>query len=200
MVAYNNRISSLVANPASGGIADETDKVHTGLIKALEARSQGNYVISFGTLVQSSAGGVTRLTINSNSTNLMYKKDGVFISYGTQDEYANLTAPDGTNDRYDWLVITSTDGDLAIRAGTAAASPTVPDLTLGDVPVALIKMVGGSSATATDRHFQIFGTNKSEDILTVGYSNSGTYTKTGSFVGASGVKPKYDLKYKGMEK
>ena len=187
MVAYNNRISSLVANPASGGIADETDKVHTGLIKALEARSQGNYVISFGTLVQSSAGGVTRLTINSNSTNLIYKKDGVLISYGTQDEYANLTAPDGTNDRYDWLVITNATADLAIRAGVAAASPTVPDLTLGDVPVALIKMVGGSSATATDRHFQIFGTNKSEDVLTVGYSNSGTYTKTGSFVGASGV-------------
>ena len=189
MVNYVNRISTLAEDPAAGatdGLIDETDKIHTGIVKALEARSQGNYVISMGTLAQTDGGSNTTFTINGATTNLVYKRNGKVITISS-NKTVNLTNK-SSSDRYDMLVITDDSGTLAIRAGTlSGTSALVPELTLGDVPVALIQVLAASDNDVTNRHIQFFGTDKREDEITIAYSNSGTYTKTATITAASGV-------------
>tara|TARA_R100001082_G_scaffold109446_3_gene86663 strand:+ start:2142 stop:3575 length:1434 start_codon:yes stop_codon:yes gene_type:complete len=180
MVNYVNRISTLAQDPAAGatdGLIDETDKIHTGIVKALEARSQGNYVISMGTLAQTDGGSNTTFTINGGTTNLVYKRNGKVITISS-NKTVNLTNK-SSSDRYDMLVITDDSGTLAIRAGTlSGTSALVPELTLGDVPVALIQVLAASDNDVTNRHIQFFGTDKREDEITIAWNNSEVYTKT----------------------
>jgi len=180
MVNYVNRISTLAQDPAAGGtdgLIDETDKIHSGIVKALEARSQGNYVISMGTLAQDVSGSNTRFTINGGTTNLVYKRNGKVVTISS-NKTVNLTNK-SSSDRYDMLVITDDAGTLAIRVGTLdGTSALVPELTLGDVPVALIQVLAASDNDVTNRHIQFFGTDKREDEITIAWNNSEVYTKT----------------------
>ena len=190
MVNYVNRISTLAADPADGstdGLIDETDKMHTGIVKAIEARNQGNYVISFGTLVQTDGGSNTTLTINSNTTDLVYKRKGKVYVISGGDKTINMSNRSSST-RYDMLVITDHQGTLAIRTGTLdGTNAVIPDLTLGDVPVALIQVTSDAANDATGRLIQFFGRDKREDEITVAYSNSGAYAKTATITAASGV-------------
>lgn len=58
---------------------------------------------------------------------------------------ATITAADATNPRIDLVVVTSA-GALAARAGTAAASPVFPTLTAGDVLLAAVYVPANDTA------------------------------------------------------
>jgi hypothetical protein len=59
-----------------------------------------------------------------------------------------ITAADGTNPRIDLIVVTSA-GALAVRAGTAAAAPKPPARTANDVVIAQVYVPASDTAIAT---------------------------------------------------
>jgi hypothetical protein len=178
--ANQNNITTFSGSTGAGALADNTDHIHTGIVKVLEAYSRGNYVLDYGNLQQNDGGTYTIFKFDGN---VKYFRDGVLTT--ATPAQVEMTAPHGTHDRYDFLVIAS-GGALAIRAGTANGStPTVAALTAGDVPVALIKVVGGSASKPIDRPLQLYGFDKSSNSLSIGYNSSG-YTEMAKITAASG--------------
>src|SRR3990172_1750122 len=77
---------------------------------------------------------------------------GAVLSNGTMFAIAaadvTITAADATNPRLDLIVVTSA-GALAVRAGTAAAAPKPPARTANDVLVAVVYVPANDTAIAT---------------------------------------------------
>tara|TARA_Y100000593_G_C4319390_1_gene342887 strand:+ start:4012 stop:5856 length:1845 start_codon:yes stop_codon:yes gene_type:complete len=177
--ANQNNITTFSGATGAGAIADNTDHIHTGIVKVLEAYSRGNYVLDYGNLQQNDGGTYTIFKFDGN---VKYFRDGVLTT--ATPAQVEMSAPHGTYDRYDLLVIAS-GGGLAIRAGGASATPTVAALTAGDVPVALIKVVSGAGNKPINRPLQLYGFDKSSNSLSIGYNSSG-YTEMAKITAASG--------------
>jgi hypothetical protein len=188
MVNYtkHQHISTSSATTSTLGLVDGTDKIHTGIIKALELAAAGTAVLEYGGSVFQQTAGSTRTQFGVSGA-IKYMREGLVLS--STPTAVELTAdPDVTNDRYDMIVIQSSDNNFAVRVGTAATVPRVADnLTAGDIPVALVKVVAGASSTknATTREVQLFGFDKTSNSLSVGYSDSGVYTESMSIQGTS---------------
>ena len=185
MVDYTNKdyITSLSA-ASTNGITDGTDKTHSGLFKVLENAARGNYIVDYNTASFQQVAGSTRTSFGFSAA-INYFRDGVLVSADpTSVELAS--DPDVNNVRYDMIVI-ALNGALACRTGTASSIPRVVDsLTVGDIPVALVEVLAGASNTKnlTNRKVQLYGYNKETNAVSIGYSNSNTYTETASIIGA----------------
>jgi hypothetical protein len=79
---------------------------------------------------------------------------GAVLSNGTMFAVAaadvTITAADATNPRLDLIVVTSA-GALAVRAGTAAAAPKPPARTANDVVIAVVYVPANDTAIATSQ-------------------------------------------------
>ncbi len=182
MVNYSNRdyITKLNATDTTDGLKDGTDKIHANIIRSLEQAARQNYVVSYGAsnFVQEAGGSRTRFKFSGNIT---FMRDGVITtSTPTQVE---LTSDASTNTRYDLIVIASS-GALAVREGDGStATARGPDnLTAGDIPVALVEVVGGSGANITTRQVQLYGYDKTSNSLSIAYSDSSVYTEAMSVI------------------
>jgi len=70
------------------------------------------------------------------------------IMYAVAAANGTITAADGTNPRLDLVVITSA-GAIAVRAGTAAASPKPPVRTANDVVIAIVYVPASDTTIGT---------------------------------------------------
>lgn len=181
MVNYTNKdyITSLTV-ASTNAITDGVDHIHSGVIKTLENAARGNYIVDYNTASFQQVAGSSRTSFGFSAA-INYFRDGVLTSADpTSVELASN--PDGTNVRYDMIVI-ALNGALACRTGTASSTPTVSALTVGDIPVALVQVDSGSGANITSRKVQLFGYNKEKNAVSVGYSDSNTYTESLSIIG-----------------
>ena len=185
MVDYTKtqHISSMNASSTTSGVKDGTDKMHSGLLKALELAAAGTAVLEYGSSVFRQVAGSTRTQFSVTGA-ITYMREGL-VSTATPNAVELSSDPDTTHDRYDMIVIQVSDGHFAVREGTAASTPRVADnLTAGDIPVALVKVAAGASSTknAYDREVQLYGFDKATNSLSIGYNSSG-YTETMSIYG-----------------
>jgi hypothetical protein len=186
MVNYTNKdyITSL-STASTDGIKDGTDKTHSGIFKALENAARGNYIVDYNTASFQQVAGSTRTSFGFSAA-INYFRDGVLVS-ADPASVELASDPDTNNVRYDMIVI-GANGALACRTGIASSIPRVVDsLTVGDIPVALVEVLAGASNTKnlTNRKVQLYGYNKETNAVSIGYSNSNTYTETASIIGAS---------------
>lgn len=173
MVNYTgtDKITSLSA-ASSDGLTDGIDHLHSGLIKVITKANKGNFVADYLSAQFQQVAGSSRTQFQF-SGDIKYMRDGR-IYQGTPTAVELASDPNDANDRYDLIVISGTA--LAVRTGNDSTTPVVPDFQPNDVPVALVKVVGGSSANAEDRHVQLYGYDKStfsESIDKI-YNTAGT--------------------------
>ena len=140
------------------GLDDGTDKIHSGILKALFAAATGNYLHSISTngVTQSEVGGFTRFTTDNPMT---FYRNGERYQITGSDltvDYSATHDSDSSTDRFDFLVINASN-TLSIRKGTVVGSDTnVPALSDGDVPICLIKCVAASARTVITRPLQFY--------------------------------------------
>ena len=180
MVNYTNRdyITSLSDTDTTDGIKDGTDKLHASIIRTLEQSARGNYVVSYGAsnFVQEAGGTRTRFKFSGN---ISFMRDGV-VTTSTPTQVELDSNAHGTYNRYDLIVINASNA-LDVREGTADASSRTPDnLTVGDIPVALVEVIAGSGANVTNRRVQLFGYDKTSNAFSIARDNSGVYTEMGT--------------------
>jgi|TARA_R100000479_G_scaffold169763_1_gene111750 hypothetical protein len=167
-------------------ISDDIDYPHSGLIKALSQGIRGNYAIKgsatdFDITLTSST--YTQIAVTTGKA----YRDGKLVTI-TQLNATNLTGVHATEDVYQ-LLVAQANNTMALR-GSNSVTNRIPDLTDGDIPIAVIKLVAGSaqgSNATTDRLVQFLTTSKVSNDLSIGYDNSGAYTETANISGASGV-------------
>tara|TARA_R100001082_G_scaffold109637_1_gene87299 strand:- start:691 stop:2184 length:1494 start_codon:yes stop_codon:yes gene_type:complete len=194
MVNFTNigRIAKFSSSNETVGLVDGVDAIHSGIIKAVEAWAQGNYLIQSGDLVTSTGSSRTNFTLNLDGvsvSNIIYSSNGEIKTLTGGISRESAADPDGSNDRYDWIVIQPSDGTLRIRQGTAADPPTCPDLTIDDIPVALVKFAGGSTANTATRPVQKFMLNIDNQFVGIGDDGGtgGKFVESMSIKSASGV-------------
>lgn len=102
-----SQITTFGNNATLGGLDDGTDKLHSGILKALFAASTGNYVYSLGTngVTQSTGSTYTRLTVDNDIK--FYRNNQSYTITGTDMTVDLSAAADASTDRYDMLVIKS---------------------------------------------------------------------------------------------
>ena len=189
--------SRLSVDPTLGGMVDGVDFPHTGVFKALAIAAQGNFailnaVVSSTTenfsIVQTDSSGNTQFVVGSG----MVMRDGKAILVPSNSATTTFTsgtpstfdAPASTGNGY-FLLVVKADNTLGIRDnGNRATLNTVPQLTAGDIPVAMIRLAYGE--TSNQRLIQYFTTAKSENSLSVGYNASTVYTEVGTLQGVAG--------------
>jgi len=198
MVSNPYFYSTLSGTPTTQ-ITDSIDFPHTGLVKALSQALRGNYAVKTAsdfnitfadggsfTTIAVTAGKVYRdgklhtvdaLSATNMNTSYNSGTGAVDITPVSSDIYLFLVAIDGGG-----------SNDTMVLRGVNTTINAVPAFVDGDVPIALIKVVGGSADDATStstRMVQYFTTSKKENTLSVGYDSSG-YTETLSIASNSG--------------
>ena len=193
----NGNYSRLSVDPTLGGMVDGVDFPHTGVFKALAIAAQGNFAILNAavssttenfSIVQTGGGtSQTQFTVGSG----MVMRDGKAIlvpsnsnttvfNCGTTSP-AHFAEPTSTGSGY-FLLVAQADNTLAIRDnGNKETLNTVPQLTAGDIPIAMIRLAFGDNNE--QRLIQYFTTAKSENSVSVGYNASTVYTETMSVIG-----------------
>jgi hypothetical protein len=174
------------ATSTTDGIKDGTSAIHTGIVKVLEQAARGNHIVEYGNLQQTAGSTYTQFGFDGA---VSFLRDGLKVS-ASPSAIELPAAPDGTHDRYDMLVITvAGPNNLAFRQGEAAVAPRVLDtnpFVTGDIPVALVKVDGGSTNNTTGREIQQYGYNKDTNAVSIAWNGGGTtYTETSSIVGSS---------------
>ena len=165
-------------------ISDDIDYPHSGLIKALSQGIRGNYAIKgsatdFDITLTSST--YTQIAVTTGKA----YRDGKLVTI-TQLSATNLTGVHATEDVYQ-LLVAQANNTMTLR-GSNSVTNRIPDLTDGDIPIAVIKLVAGSaqgSNATTDRLVQFLTTSKVSNDLSIGYDNSG-YTEMSKISAASG--------------
>jgi len=190
----NGNYSRLSVDPTLGGMVDGVDFPHTGVFKALAIAAQGNFAILNAatssttenfSIVQTDSSGNTQFVVGSG----MVMRDGKAILVPSNSATTTFTsgtpstfdAPASTGNGY-FLLVAKADNTLGIRDnGNRATLNTVPQLTAGDIPIAMIRLAHGE--TSDQRQIQYFTTAKSENSVSVGYNASTVYTETMSVIG-----------------
>lgn len=189
--------SRLSVDPTLGGMVDGVDFPHTGVFKALAIAAQGNFAILNAatssttenfSIVQTDSSGNTQFVVGSG----MVMRDGkaILVPAGsatttfTSGTPSTFDAPASTGNGY-FLLVVKADNTLGIRDnGNRATLNTVPQLTAGDIPVAMIRLTYGEDSAS--RLIQYFTTAKSENSVSIGYNASTVYTEVGTLQGVAG--------------
>jgi hypothetical protein len=129
--------------------------------------------------------------------------DGTTLTEKTAQSTATIVAPTAGNDRIDRVVIDEATGVVSIIAGTEAASPAVPALTVGKIPICQV-LLDEADTTITDSMiiderpswFGALGKSAGEvlQVLTAIDAGSGTTAAslTNLNVGTINITPKSD--------
>lgn len=155
MVSNEGIITTFGTSPTTG-LVDGTDKMHSGLIKALWQTATGSRVVSSGTLTQSGA----RFTL---ATPVVYRTEGSKVTLAGNN-YVDIDNG-GSNDRYDLIYIDAVSDALAVSKGDDLPTPQVKDINKDDVPVAIVKVTSGSTAATTTYEFQVLMSTFDKDEL-----------------------------------
>ena len=182
MVSNIGKITDLAGTP-SKGLVDGTDKLHSGIIKVLESFSQDNMCVSHAGFTITDGGTYTQYNL---AQPIKFRANGQYVSYtgGNLTVAYSSTVQDGTNSRYDWVLLNPNIGGtpaIVIVQGTAGTTPLVSDITTGYIPIALVHITAGTDDDKFDYSFQTFTMNLSKNSISIGYDNSG-YTEAMSIV------------------
>ena len=161
-----------------GQIDDLVDFPHSGIIKALNQMSRGNFAVKGANnfnITQSSSDPIISVATGT------YLRDGKQFTT-TQAYTFNAAAFTATADNSYYLIVVDSSNVVRLRVPTA--TNRVAQFTLGDTIIALLEYSSTTSNGA--RRVQFFTTDKVSNTLSVGYDNSG-YTETATITGASGV-------------
>jgi len=148
------QISTLTNGLTTDGIIDGSDKLHSGILKALYSMSMGSYVVSCNNFTESTAGAFTSYTLGAE---IVYAVNGDYRESNTDMTVAIASSADATYPRYDWIYI-DTDDTLKVREGTISGSTSlVSDLDLGEVPIAIVEIAAGSADNAAHNVQMLMG-------------------------------------------
>ena len=176
MVA-NSGILSTLTTTASTQLVDKIDSPHSGLFKGLHSMVQGNYALKDGatlgfahTFTTSSSNIQVALTAGKGFSN------GQYIAVDALS--ATTINKPSSGAFYHWVAFADDgDGTGTISVVMGSSDGVIPDLTVTLTPISLIRV------QSTDTHstvaFQTFTTSKTENKLSLGYTNSNAYTPIG---------------------
>ena len=177
-------------------ITDDVDYPHTGLIKSLSQGIRGNYAIKGSAtdfdITFADGGSFTTIAV---TTGKAYRDGKLVTITALSATDMNTTYNSGTGavditpvtDDFYLMLVAKSDNTMVLR-GSNAVTNRIPDYEEGDIPIAIIKVVGGSaddSAATSDRLVQFLTTSKVSNDLSIGYDNSG-YTEALSVSASSG--------------
>tara|TARA_R110001583_G_scaffold51160_1_gene159674 strand:- start:2295 stop:3749 length:1455 start_codon:yes stop_codon:yes gene_type:complete len=193
--SYNlGGLSRMNVDPTLGGLVDGVDFPHSGILKSLNVGTQGNYAIINGAIdggsnnfdiVQSASGSNTVFTVALGKVMRDGKVMPVASLAFTQGTPSTFDVPASGNAYYLLVATDASPNILAMRDnGNKDTVDIVPQLTVGDIPIAVIKLEAGG--TVAQRQIQFLTTAKDENSLSIGYNATG-YTETATIQGASGV-------------
>jgi len=181
------------SNPAGSGLVDGVDFPHSGLLKALSVGLQNSYAILNGTTADATKNFSIVQTNSSGNTQFVVRAGKVIRDGKLMPEIATATFTQGTPSTFDEpasgnsyfvLVVTSDSTNVLAIRGDKADTDVVPQLTAGDIPVAIIKLDTGG--TVDGRSIQYLTTAKSENSVSIGYdAGSTTYTEASAITGTS---------------
>ena len=180
-MANPNYISGL---NTTNQIRDNTDAIHSGVIKALNSMTSGNMIVEGCDVTQTLSGSTTQFDVASGK----YMLDGLLNTFGGTSVSLNVTTqiPNATlNYDYYLLLVIDSGGNLAIRGDNTlvnALTPAVASLTSGDVVICVIQILG-ASGNADSRSIQYLTVDKASNTVSIAYDNGGTYTHTASIKG-----------------
>lgn len=178
-------ISTLATNPTAQ-LKDNTDNIHSGIIKALHAATGENRGIDGFGLTQVDGGTTSSFQVAAGKV----LRDGKLVSVsGATLTTTTATIAPNSNDWYGVIVVTSSNalawrhGAVTGKATTGAA--TVAELAAGDIPLIVIKVDTGDANDATDRLHQFLfypqstrqfsAINSGSETMRI--NNDGTLTK-----------------------
>lgn len=187
MVANQGKITKLAATP-NAGLIDGTDNIHSGIVKALQAYSEGDICIGHAGFTITDGGTYTTYNL---AQPIHFTSKGQYVTYGTNLSVAYSSGVQhASHTRYDWVLLNPNIGgtpSLSIVQGTAAATPLVADITAGYIPVALVKITasGTSDDDKTDYDFQLFTLDKQKNSVSIGYDSGSYYAESSNIVGSA---------------
>ena len=174
-------------------ITDDVDYPHTGLIKSLSQGIRGNYAIKGSAtdfdITFADGGSFTTIAV---TTGKAYRDGKLVTITALSATPMNTSYNPGTgavditpvaNNVY-LILVAKSDNTMVLR-GSNAVTNRIPDFVDGDIPIAIIKVIGGSadnSAATSDRLVQFLTTSKVTNEVSIGYDNSG-YTESGKITG-----------------
>jgi hypothetical protein len=190
--------STLSGTPTTQ-ITDSIDFPHTGLVKALSQALRGNYAVKTASdfnITFADGGSFTTIAVTAGKVyrdGKLHTVDALSATNMNTSYNSGTGAVDITpvsSDMYLFLVAIDGGGsnDTMVLRGVNTTTNADPAFVDGDVPIALIKIVGGSAdddTSTSTRMVQYFTTSKKENTLSVGYDSSG-YTETLSIASNSG--------------
>ena len=181
MVSNQGRITTLAADAnIDKGLVDGTDKLHSGILKALETFTLGSMCVSHAGFTIGSAGGYTQYTL---AQPIKYTEHGKYATHTTSDltvAYSS-TVQDALYSRYDWVLLdpNSNSGSpayLEIVQGTAGADPIISDIPINrnKIPIALVHITSGnpSDDDKTDYSFQTYTFDNPANSLSIVSGNT----------------------------
>ena len=152
-----------------GQIDDLVDFPHSGIIKALNQMSRGNFAVKGANnfnITQSSSDPIISVATGT------YFRDGK--QFTTSQAYTfNAAAFTATSDNSYYLIVVDSSNVVRLRVPTA--TNRVAQFTLGDTIIALLEYSSSSSNGA--RRVQFFTTDKVSNDLSIGHNDSG-YTES----------------------
>ena len=166
----NGKKFSNLASPSGslGSIADSTDNVHTGIVKALSKLASGNIPVKGFNITGSSS---SSLTFATGDTLV----DGVKQTVGS-----GLTVTIDTTNTNRYTLIVANGTSLAAR--THSVDNAVPPANEDDVIIGVAKNTGSDPPL-----FQYLTVSKDSNSVSIAYDNSG-YTEVGTLTGdANGI-------------
>lgn len=160
-----------------GQIDDLVDFPHSGIIKALNQMSRGNFAVKGANnfnITQSSSDPIISVATGT------YFRDGK--QFTTSQAYTfNAAAFTATSDNSYYLIVVDSSNVVRLRVPTA--TNRVAQFTLGDTIIALLEYSSSSSNGA--RRVQFFTTDKVSNDLSIGHNDSG-YTESLSISSSAG--------------
>ena len=168
-------------------ITDDVDYPHTGLIKSLSQGIRGNYAIKGSAtdfdITFADGGSFTTIAVTAGKayrdgkleTITALSATNMDTSYNSGTGAVDITP---VTDNVYLMLVAKSDNTMVLR-GSNAVTNRIPDYEPDDIPIAIIKVVGGSaddSAATSDRLVQFLTTDKVGNDLSIGYDDSG-YTE-----------------------
>ena len=161
------------------GLVDQTDKMHSGLIKALEVFSQDSKIIGHAGFEIYDSGSYVGYRLKQP---IHFVSLGRYVTYETNLEVSYTSSQrDANYDKYDWVLLNpnlSGNPEIIIVGGTLdGANALVSDISSNTIPVALIKVPAGTDTDDTTGYkAQLYTFNNQRQELSIGYDN-GDYIK-----------------------
>ena len=136
-------------------IRDNADYPHSGLYKAFSTYASGSYATTGFDITQSVSGGYTRFTLSDGAV----FRNGGYVSISPATKYVTLTSANAPHATYTYYLLLVVDSSNAYQlrgasADLAVTNSKVADLNTGDIPIAVIQILAGTSNTATNRNLQ----------------------------------------------